>query len=243
VSQAPTGRRGARDTHVPARDDLPGYVLRISNRARHVRLTVTPKEGLVVVVPAAARGFDPARVLRQKALWIEQALAESAKMREALSRPAEALLPSDIGFAATGERLSPADFLGPRINARGANDSLERPHRRRRSVPRRPQPVAAVESERAFAADARERSSDRRLALPASEHPRPAESLGWMLGERRDHAQSLFGLPAPGLGACGDPPRTCASAPTEPLGRVLARAPCARPRRGPSPCADPNRVE
>jgi len=52
----------------------PGYLVRVSSRARHVRLKVTPAEGLCVVVPW---GFDPADVpalVAEKRAWIDKAL-------------------------------------------------------------------------------------------------------------------------------------------------------------------------
>jgi len=98
------GKRGGRhDTHVPAAADTPAYILRLSDRARHVRLNVTPHEGLVVVVPRSARGFDPAPVLRDKRAWIEESLSRVSAMRGALLAPAEELLPDRVTFEATGE--------------------------------------------------------------------------------------------------------------------------------------------
>ncbi len=98
--------RGLRvpETHVPARGDLPAYTLRMSTRARRVRLTVTPRDGLVVVVPATMSGFDPSDVLRQRRDWIADAHAHFAERRSALLAGADALLPSDVVFPATGER-------------------------------------------------------------------------------------------------------------------------------------------
>jgi predicted metal-dependent hydrolase len=93
----------ARDTHVPASGDLPAYTLRLSDRAKHIRLTVTPRDGLVVVVPRALRGFDPSNALRQRRDWIEDAQGHFAERREALAGGADALLPSTISLSATGE--------------------------------------------------------------------------------------------------------------------------------------------
>lgn len=90
-------------THVPADGDLPAYTLRRSARAKHVRLTVTPRDGLVVVVPTRMRGFDPAPVLRERAGWIASALAHFAERRAALTAGADAMLPDRVEFGATGE--------------------------------------------------------------------------------------------------------------------------------------------
>jgi len=100
----PSGRRaGPRETHVSATTDLPAYILRLSDRARHVRLTITPHEGLVVVVPRRARGFDPAPVLREKRAWIEASMAHFAELRDTLQASPEEMLPSRVEFPATGE--------------------------------------------------------------------------------------------------------------------------------------------
>jgi len=95
----------SREKRVAAAGDLPAYTLRRSPRARHVRLTVTPRDGLVVVVPARLRGFDPEPVLRERAEWIASAQAHFAERSAALAGGAEALLPHEIEFAATGERF------------------------------------------------------------------------------------------------------------------------------------------
>ncbi len=50
------------------------YKIQVSPRARHVRLKVTPADGLCVVIP---RGFDPNEVpelVREKRAWVERAL-------------------------------------------------------------------------------------------------------------------------------------------------------------------------
>jgi predicted metal-dependent hydrolase len=89
---------------VPASGGLPAYTLRTSGRARHVRLTVTPRSGLIVVVPAGLRGFDPAPVLRDRASWIAEATAHFAARRSALTADPDELLPTEVVFATTGER-------------------------------------------------------------------------------------------------------------------------------------------
>jgi predicted metal-dependent hydrolase len=63
-------------------DELPPHSVRVSDRARRVRLVVTPREGLVVVVP---RRFPAARVpevLASHRAWIERTLARTAERRE-----------------------------------------------------------------------------------------------------------------------------------------------------------------
>ncbi|ASQ90775.1 hypothetical protein CHL67_07435 [Prosthecochloris sp. GSB1] len=54
------------------------YGLRISQRAKHVRLRVSPGDGLVIVVP---RGFDPGQVpgiVATRKAWIRRALEKTA---------------------------------------------------------------------------------------------------------------------------------------------------------------------
>ena len=91
------------DKHVPARGDLPAYTLRVSSRAKRVRLRFTPREGLVVVVPRNMRGFDPSTILRDNFDWIDGAHARVAERRAALLAGADALLPDEVSFPATGE--------------------------------------------------------------------------------------------------------------------------------------------
>ncbi len=78
-----------------AESALPPYAVRVSTRARRVRLVVTPREGLVVVVPARFRG-DVAGIVAEKRAWAERALAAIADERALFSAGPEALLPSDV---------------------------------------------------------------------------------------------------------------------------------------------------
>lgn len=59
-------------------EELPEYRVRSSGRARRVLLTIRPRRGLEVVIPA---GFDPARVpdiVRRRLPWIEKHLSRLA---------------------------------------------------------------------------------------------------------------------------------------------------------------------
>jgi predicted metal-dependent hydrolase len=76
---------------------LPDYTLRRSPRAKHVRLHITPTEGLVVVVPLR---FDANRVpdlLDAKRNWIDRKLATIERIEVDLA------LPETIGLKAIGE--------------------------------------------------------------------------------------------------------------------------------------------
>jgi len=67
-----------------------------------VRLTVTPREGLVVVVPRYWRG-DPDAIVAEKRAWAERALARVAEHRAAHAAGPDALLPDLIELRSVGE--------------------------------------------------------------------------------------------------------------------------------------------
>jgi predicted metal-dependent hydrolase len=100
------GRRGVSVTNAREHDagarQLPAYTVRVSRRAHYVRLTVTPRDGLVVVVPERWRG-DPARVVAAKREWAERALAKIADKHALHAAGPEALLPDRVDLAALGE--------------------------------------------------------------------------------------------------------------------------------------------
>ncbi len=80
---------------------IPDYILRESPRAKHVRLRVTPSEGLMVVVP---RGFDRARIpdlLEEKKAWIDRALKSVAARRADM--PPVNQRPDGIALRAVGQ--------------------------------------------------------------------------------------------------------------------------------------------
>lgn len=86
-------------------DALPPFSVRVSPRARHVRLTVTPRDGLTVVVPRGWRG-DASAIVAARIDWIERALAKVADKRELHAGGARTLLPDEVYFRATGQRWS-----------------------------------------------------------------------------------------------------------------------------------------
>lgn len=88
------------------------YTVRESRRARHVRLTLSAQDGLVVVVPA---GFDRRRIpaiVEQKRVWIEKTWARIELARGTpgptgqLDKLADLSLPQHIALAAIGEDWS-----------------------------------------------------------------------------------------------------------------------------------------
>ena len=82
--------------------ELPPYTVRRSKRARHVRLTVTPRAGLVVVVPLHWRG-DAAGLVAEKREWAETALARIAERRAVFAAGPDALLPDAVELRAFSE--------------------------------------------------------------------------------------------------------------------------------------------
>lgn len=89
----------------PAEHLLPEYTVRVSLRARRVRLRVDAS-GLTVVVP---RGFDTRRVeaiVRERRAWAVRALASMSARTEVLAMILAEPLPSQVELVATGERLA-----------------------------------------------------------------------------------------------------------------------------------------
>lgn len=84
---------------------LPEFSVRHSSRARRVRLSVTARDGLVVVVPHGWRG-NPDEVVASKRVWAERALSSVAERRALLLAGTEALLPHEVELAALCRTLS-----------------------------------------------------------------------------------------------------------------------------------------
>jgi len=96
----------------------PDYTVRVSTRARRVRLVVTPAEGLVVVVP---KGFPAGRiagVVREHAGWIERTLERTAERRAHLAGLGGAPVPEEIDMPGISVRwrveLKPGGASGVR---------------------------------------------------------------------------------------------------------------------------------
>ena len=109
----------------PQRDLLPEYRVRVSARARRIRLTVTPREGLVVVVPQRWRG-DPSRFVAEKADWARAALASVADRRALYAGGPEGLLPDLVELRAFGETW-PVEYrttASASVRARGEGSLL-----------------------------------------------------------------------------------------------------------------------
>jgi predicted metal-dependent hydrolase len=84
--------------------DTPEYSVRVSARARSVRLVVSPEDGLVVVVP---RGFPQGRVgaiVREHAPWIERTMERTSERRAHLAALADAPVPHAVDMPGIGVR-------------------------------------------------------------------------------------------------------------------------------------------
>ncbi len=93
-----------------AQPALPPYSVRVSSRARHIRLTVTAREGLVVVVPRGMR-INADEIVSSKRTWALRALASIADQRALHAAGPDALLPHEITLPALGESW-PVDYRG-----------------------------------------------------------------------------------------------------------------------------------
>lgn len=88
------------------------YTIRVSPRARHVRLKVTAADGLCVVVPKGFNQSEVACLLAEKQAWIEKALLKVGGAPPALTldyKPGELILPAiderwQIVYQASGKR-------------------------------------------------------------------------------------------------------------------------------------------
>jgi predicted metal-dependent hydrolase len=79
------------------------YRIRTSPRARNVRLTITPREGLTVVAP---RNYDLRRIpaiVEKKRTWIEAHLRRFADAFRAVDRAPVVALPENLDLPALGE--------------------------------------------------------------------------------------------------------------------------------------------
>lgn len=98
----------------------PEYTLRVSGKARNVRLVVAPGTGLTVVVP---KGFDPAEVpaiVARRADWV---LGHLERLRGlGLDAPRQEPPPAAIELRALGESLPVRYRTGPGKAVRVAGD-------------------------------------------------------------------------------------------------------------------------
>ena len=96
------------------------YQLRVSARARFVRLYVSPHRGLEIVVP---RGFDRRRVpgvLREKSAWIRRSLDRVQSQRDEILAAPRWQLPERIHFRAVDVEWAVVARLGPGLRLSAA---------------------------------------------------------------------------------------------------------------------------
>lgn len=142
---------------------LPPYTVRRSTRARHVRLTVSNRDGLVVTLPIGVASNVAERVVAERADWARGHLAKSQGLREQLSAPTEALLPSlielrgfgevwPVEYRATGSERTMARTIGGAVVVTGDTDDPQecllalRRWRDRTALERLPMLLAEVSS-------------------------------------------------------------------------------------------------
>lgn len=97
---------------------LPPYTLRVSAKAKHVRLTVSARDGLVVVVPKGWRG-NAEKIVAERLDWVATALARVAEKSALLAAGAEALLPDRVELRAFGEEL-PVEYRASGVPGTGS---------------------------------------------------------------------------------------------------------------------------
>lgn len=74
----------------------PKYKVRVSDRAKHPRLKMSVRDGLIVVIPS---GFDESRIpeiIERKQTWINSALQRAEHQRHFLSKSLASPLPREV---------------------------------------------------------------------------------------------------------------------------------------------------
>jgi predicted metal-dependent hydrolase len=89
--------------HKPAASELPAYTVRVSERARHVRLTVSRDGEVVVVVPRRFSIRLVPEIVATRAEWIALARARALERRAMLAEAHGEGLPAVISLTALGE--------------------------------------------------------------------------------------------------------------------------------------------
>lgn len=79
---------------------LPDYTVRVSPRARRIRLTVSARDGLVVTLPRGVPAREAERAVADRREWAVAHLEATSARRAALTASPEAQLPSVIELAA-----------------------------------------------------------------------------------------------------------------------------------------------
>jgi predicted metal-dependent hydrolase len=88
----------------PSNLATPAYTIRRSANAKNIRLKVTPKEGLIAVIP---HDYDEAKlpsILKRKKDWISNALAKAQQTRRFLESQPITYLPEQLDLRALGQQ-------------------------------------------------------------------------------------------------------------------------------------------
>src|ERR1700733_14458338 len=79
------------------------YTLRVSLKAKRVRIQVSAEKGLVIVVP---KRFSPSRVsslIEKNRQWIERAFEKAKSFQGSVDRSSDSQLPEQISLLALGQ--------------------------------------------------------------------------------------------------------------------------------------------
>jgi predicted metal-dependent hydrolase len=83
--------------------DLPQYSVRVSKRAKHLRIEVSPKKGIQVIVPLGFEQKKIPAILHKKKNWLEKAIAKIDAQQEYLAAKNPDILPREITLASINE--------------------------------------------------------------------------------------------------------------------------------------------
>ena len=82
------------------------YRVRVSSRAKRIRLTISARNGLIVVVPRRCGLQQVPGILEEKKDWIALHLERFAELRKRAAPEQSDPLPAVIGLPALGEQWS-----------------------------------------------------------------------------------------------------------------------------------------
>ena len=85
---------------------LPEYTVRVSARAKHVRLKITPADGLVVVVPGCFNHALLDDIVARHVAWIEKTFRRYGNAIEQTKKQLKVSLPDVVELPALGEAWS-----------------------------------------------------------------------------------------------------------------------------------------
>ena len=104
----------------------PAYRIQVSNKAKHARLKLSARDGLIVIVP---KGFDQSRIpaiLHQKRHWVQKGEERLQEQRKFLSPEPPGKLPERMTLRVIGEEWS----IDYRTTDAEIVSAVERPEKR-----------------------------------------------------------------------------------------------------------------